>query len=189
MQWASELQREQCDIADLVGLPQVRRVGHDLRPGLQSHGGRRLREARCRRLHAAVRRDDRTHRRRADRRRALRHARSPPEVPVLLRPLRQGRRRPQDQRSLRFAAHQGQHRRRPDHHRREGAGQHPEDRQEVQGRRRARQGRVALRAGPVVHGFVVGRGGDGDALRGRRLRRPFLPHRARATSSAIRSCR
>ena len=31
--------------------------------------------------------------------------------------------------------------------------------------------------GPVVHGFVVGGGGDGDAVRGVGLRRAFLPDR------------
>ena len=40
------------------------------------------------------------------------------------------------------------------HDRGEGAGQHPEDRQEVHGRRRARQGRGAHRTGPVVHGLA-----------------------------------
>ena len=48
---------------------------------------------------------------------------------------------------------------------------------QVHGRRRARQGRDARRARPVVHGFVVGRGGDGDAVRRLRLRRALLPHR------------
>ena len=33
------------------------------------------------------------------------------------------------------------------------------------------------RPGPVVHGFVFGGGRDGDAGRGRRLRRALLPHR------------
>ena len=52
---------------------------------------------------------------------------------------------PQDQRPLGIPADQGQHRRRAHHDRGEGARQHPEDRQEVQGRRRPRQGRDADR--------------------------------------------
>ena len=36
----------------------------------------------------------------------------------------------------------------------------------------------ADRSGPVVHGFVVGRGRDGHAVRGQRLRRALLPDRA-----------
>ena len=63
----------------------------------------------------------------------------------------------------RLAADQGQHRRRPHHHRGKGARQHPEDRPQVHGRRRARQGRDADRPGPVVHGFVLRRGRDGHA--------------------------
>ena len=50
---------------------------------------------------------------------------------------------PQDERPLGLAADQGQYRRRPHHHRGEGARQHPEDRPQVHGRRRARQGRDA----------------------------------------------
>ena len=84
---------------------------------------------------------------------------------------------PQDERPDGLAADQGQHRGRPHHHRGEGAGQHPEDRPQVHGRRRARQGRSADRPGPVVHGLVLGRGRDGDAVRGGGLRGASLPHR------------
>jgi (2R)-sulfolactate sulfo-lyase subunit beta len=47
----------------------------------------------------------------------------------------------EDGRSFRVATHQGQHRGRPHDHRGKGAGQYPEDRQEVHGGRRARQSR------------------------------------------------
>src|SRR5262249_41926707 len=40
----------------------------------------------------------------------------------------------------------------------------------------ARQGGDAERTGTVVHGLVVGRRRDGDAVRGERLRRSLLPH-------------
>ncbi len=71
-----------------------------------------------------------------------------------VRPL-PGRDRPaQDVRPLRLAADEGQHRGRPDDDRGEGARQHPEDRQEVRRRRRARQGRGADRPRAVVHGLA-----------------------------------
>ena len=76
-----------------------------------------------------LRRDHRAHRRRADRRRALRQRRGARAVHVHVRPLPGGDRPPQDERPLRLAADQGQHRRRPDDDRGEGARQHPEDRQ------------------------------------------------------------
>ena len=129
-------------------------------------------------LHAGVRRDDRADRRRADRRRALPRRHGARAVHGDVRPLPAGDRPAQDVRPLRLAADQGQHRRRPDDDRGEGARQHPEDRQEVRRRRRARQGRGADRPRPVVHGFVVGGGRDGDAVRGVGLRRPLLPDRA-----------
>ena len=71
-----------------------------------------------------------------------------------VRPL-PGRDQPaQDERPLRLAADQGQHRRRPHDDRGEGARQHPEDRQEVRRRRRDRQGRGADGPRPVVHGLA-----------------------------------
>ena len=99
-------------------------------------------------------------------------------VHVHVRPLPGRDQSPQDQRPLRLAADQGQHRRRPDDDRGEGARQHPEDRQEVHGRRRHRQGRDADPSRPVVHGFVERGGRDGDAVRRVGLRGAFLPDRA-----------
>src|SRR6476619_2928499 len=74
---------------------------------------------------------------------ALPQRRGAQEIPVRLRPLPAGGRGAQDERPARLAAHQRQHRRRPHHHRGEGARQHPEDRPQVHGGRRARQGRGA----------------------------------------------
>ena len=82
-------------------------------------------------------------------------------------------------RPVRLAADQGQHRRRPDDDRGKGARQHPEDRQEVHGRRRARQGRDADRHPGLWFMDCSSRGGrDGHAVRGLGLRRPLLPDRA-----------
>ena len=85
------------------------------------------------------------------------------------------------ERPLRFAADQGQHRRRPDDDRGEGARQHPEDRQEVHGRRRARQGRDADAPGPVVHGLVVARRPRWSRSARRRASRSTSSRPARAT--------
>ena len=71
LQDASELHRVECDVEGAVGFDQVRRVGHDFRLRRQSYGRRCVRQALCGRLHAGVRRNDGTDRRRADRRRAL----------------------------------------------------------------------------------------------------------------------
>ena len=95
--------------------------------------------------HAGVRRDDRAHRRRALVAARCRNDAGARRVHVHVRPLPGRDQAPQDQRPVGLAADQGQHRRRPHHHRGKGAGQHPEDRQEVHGRRRARQGRNARR--------------------------------------------
>ena len=75
---------------------------------------------------------------------------------------------------VRLAADEGQHRRRVDDDRGEGARQHPEDRQEMRRRRRDRQGRGPDGSGPVVHGQLVGGRRDGHAVRGVGLRRPLL---------------
>ncbi len=115
--------------------------------------------------------------RRADRGRALRQRQGARAVHVHVQPLPGRDQPPQDQRPVREPADQGQHRRRPDHDRGEGAGQHPEDRQEMHGGRRDRQGRDAHAPGPVVHGFVERGGRDGDAVRGLGLRGALLPHR------------
>ena len=126
-----------------VGLDQVRRERHHLGLRRQSDRRQRLRQAPSARQLPLLRRDDRAHRRRADRRRALRQRRGAPAVHVHVRSLPEGDRPPQDERPLRLAADQGQHRRRPDDDRGEGARQHPEDRQGLHRRRRHRQGRGA----------------------------------------------
>ena len=161
-----------------VGVHQVRRVRHHLRLRRESDGRQRLRQALPARRDAGVRRDHRAHRRRAPGRGALPQRRGAQEIPVHVRPLPGDHQPPQDQRPLGLAADQGQHRGRPHHHRGKGARQHPEDRPQVHGRRRARQGRDADRPGAVVHGFVLGGGRDGHAVRGRGLHGAFLPHRA-----------
>ena len=156
VQWASEKQREVCAISRAVGLHQVRRVATPPRGcGANPTVGNAFDKLHPLGNYAVLRRDHRAHRRRADRRRALRHRRGAREVHVHVQPLPGRDQPPQDQRPVRLAADQGQHRRRPDHDRGEGAGQHPEDRQEVHGRRRDRQGRDADAPGPVVHGFVA----------------------------------
>ena len=76
------------------------------------------------------------------RRRALPQRPGAQEIPVRLRPLPGSHQPPQDERPFRIAADQGQYRRRPHHDRGKGARQHPEDRREVRGRRRARQGEM-----------------------------------------------
>jgi (2R)-sulfolactate sulfo-lyase subunit beta len=103
-----------------------------------------------------LRRDDRADRRRTHRGRALRQRREVREKFMFMFDRYQDMiNRHKTDRPVGLAADQGQHRRRPDHHRGKGAGQHPEDRQEVHGRRRARQGRDADAPGPVVHGLVL----------------------------------
>ena len=80
---------------------------------------------------------------RAGRCRPLRDAPSARAVHEDVQPLPGSDRAAQDRRPVRFAADQRQHRGRPDDDRGESARQHPEDRQEVQGHRRARQSRDA----------------------------------------------
>ena len=141
VQWASELQHGRLPDQRSVGLDQVRRIRHDFRLRLESDGRQRVRQARAARRDDVLRRDDRDHRRREHRRRPLRDARSARAVHDDVQPLPGNDRAPQDERPLRFAADQGQHRGRAHDDRGKGARQHPEDRQEVQGDRRARQGR------------------------------------------------
>ena len=164
-----------------VGLDQVRRVRHHFRLRLEPDGGQRVRQALSAGHDAVLRRDHRAHRRRASGGGALQKRRGEKEVPVHVRPLPGSDRAPQDERSVGLAADQGQHRGRPDHDRGKGAGQHPENRPQVRGRRRARQGRGADRAGAVVHGLVLGRRGDGDAVRGLRASRCTYSPPGRAT--------
>ena len=138
-----------------VGQHQVRRERHHQRLRRQPDRRQRLRQAAPAGQLPVLRRDHRADRRRADRGRALRQRRGARAVHVHVQPLPGRDQPPQDQRPGRQPADQGQHRRRPDHDRGKGARQHPEDRQEVHGRRRDRQGRDADAPGPVVHGFVV----------------------------------
>ena len=129
VQWASELQRVELRRQGALGLDQVRRVGHDVGLRLESDGRRRVRQAVRGGRDARVRRDDRADRRRADRRRALPRRQGPRRVHAGVRSLSGGHQPPQDERPLRLAADQGQHRRRTHDDRGEGARQHPEDRQ------------------------------------------------------------
>ena len=99
------------------------------------------------------------------------------------------RRTAQDERPVRIAAHEGQYRGGAHDHRGEGARQHSEDWPRMHGRRRARQGADAGRPRAVVHGLVVGRGGDGHAVRRGGVRGALLPGPARGTSSATPSFR
>ena len=134
MQWASELAPRGASAQGPVGVDQVRRVGHDL--GLRRPiptVGQRLRQA-LRRTACTLVFGETTEitggeqlvvgtlpQRRGARRQFMAH----------VRPLPGRDRAPQDERPLRLAADQGQHRRRPDDDRGEGAGQHPEDRPQV----------------------------------------------------------
>ncbi len=67
LQWASELQREECDILRPVGLDQVRRERHHHRPRLLPDRRQHVRQADPARHLRRVRRDLRDHRRRASR--------------------------------------------------------------------------------------------------------------------------
>ena len=92
-------------------------------------------------------------------------------------------------RPVRLAADQGQHRRRPDDDRGKGARQHPEDRQEVRRRRRARQGRDAD-AVPACGSWTARRRRPRWSRCARRRATSCISSRpGRATSSATRSCR
>ena len=84
----------------------------------------------------------------------------------------------QDRRSLRVAADQGQHRGRPHHDRGEGARQPGEDRPHVPLHRRAGARRGAGQGpGPLLHGHLVGGGRVRDADGGGRLRGAHVPDR------------
>ena len=146
VQWASELRREERPLKELWVSTKCGESDTTSGCGANPDGRQRLRQALPARRDAGVRRDHRAHRRRAPGRGALPQRRGAQEVPVHVRPLPGSHQPPQDQRPVRLAAHQGQHRRRPHHDRGEGARQHPEDRPQVHGRRRARQGRDADRA-------------------------------------------
>ena len=75
VQWASEKQREACPIAELWVSTKCGESDTTSRLRRQSDRRQRLRQAACARQHALLRRDHRAHRRRADRRRALRQRR------------------------------------------------------------------------------------------------------------------
>ena len=127
-----------------LGLDQVRRERHHHRPRLLPDGRQHVRQADPARHLRRVRRDLRDHRRRAPRARPRDQQEGRRQVDEGLAVLPGRRHRgAQDQRPLRLAADQGQHRRRPHHHRGEGARQSREDRPRVQIHRRAAAGRDA----------------------------------------------
>ena len=179
LQWASEKQRVECELEELW--VSTKCGESDTTSGLrrQSHRRRRVRQALRGRLHAGVRRDDRAHRRRADRRRALPRRQGARRFHARVRPLPGSDQSPQDERSVRLAADQGQHRRRTDDDRGKGARQHPEDRQ-ASASSTACSTRRRCPSGPGLW-FMdssSAAAGDGHAVRGVGLRRPFLPDRA-----------
>ena len=172
-----------------VGVDEMRRIGHDVGLRRESDGRRRVRQALRSRLHAGVRRDHRAHRRRADRRRALPRRPRACRLHARVRSLPGGREPPQDVRPVGLAADQGQHRRRTDDDRGEGARQHPEDRAQVHRRRRARQGRDADRI-PGCGSWTARRPRPRWSRCARRRDSSCTSsRRGRATSSATRSCR
>ena len=127
-----------------LGVDEMRRVRHHDRPRLLPDRRQHVRQADPARHLRLLRRDLGDHRRRAPRQ----GARSDPGgrrevVPDLESLSGRGDRGPQDRRPLRLAADQGQHRRRPHHHRGEGARQPREDRPRVPLHRRPRAGRGA----------------------------------------------
>ena len=145
VQWASELQREECAIADLwvstkcgesdttTGLASCPTVGN-MYDKLIPQGHLRRASARPRRSPAPST--------------SPRRARSTPEIGEKWMQGLEGLpgrrdRGAQDRRPLRQPADQGQHRRRPHHHRGEGARQPREDRPRVPLHRRAGAGRGA----------------------------------------------
>ena len=182
VQWASEKQRERMPDRRAVGVDQVRRVRHDV--GLRRRTRRSAtRSTSCTRSGSTLCFGETTELTGGEQIVAARCANDEvrEQVHVHVRPLPGRDQPPQDQRPVGLAADQGQHRRRPDDDRGEGARQHPEDRQEVHRRRRDRQGRDADASGPVVHGLVERRGRDGDAVRGVGLRRCTSSRPGRAT--------
>ena len=143
-----ELQREECPLNDLWVSHQVRRVRHDLAAAAPTRPSATPSTS-CTPLGATLclRRDHRAHRRRAHRRGALRApTRCASSSCSCSTATRRSINRHKTSDLSDSPADQGQHRRRPDHDRGKGARQHPEDRQEVHGRRRDRQGRGADRA-------------------------------------------
>ena len=124
-----------------VGLDQMRRERHHDRPRLLPDGRQHVRQADPARHLRRVRRDLGDHRRRAPRQGAGRDPGDRREVVQGLEGLHgRGHRAAQEGRPLGVPADQGQHRRRPHHHRGEGARQSREDRPHQHLYRRARAG-------------------------------------------------
>ena len=88
------------------------------------------------------------------------------------------RRSPRRRRPARLAADPGQHRRRTDDDRGEGAGQHPEARQADDRRRPGARRGADRRPGTVLHGHPSAAAGVRHALGRRRCGRPPVPDRA-----------
>ena len=127
-----------------LGLDQVRRERHHHRPRLLPDRRQHVRQADPARHLRRVRRDLGDHRRRASRPRPRDQQEGRRQVVQGLEGLPGRRHRgAQDRRPVRLAADQGQHRRRPDDHRGEGARQPREDRPRVPIHRRAGAGRGA----------------------------------------------
>ena len=148
VQWASELQREECPLKDLWVSTKCGESDTTSGCGANPDRRQRLRQALRRtactlvfgetteltggeHLVAARCRDDEVRE----------------EFMFMFDRYQDDHRPAQDERPLGLAADQGQHRRRPHDDRGEGARQHPEDRPQVRGRRRARQG-ARRRPGP-----------------------------------------
>ena len=191
VQWASELQREERPLKDLWVSHQVRRVGHHLGLRRQPDRRQRLRQALPARRHAgASARPPSSPAASTWSRRAAAPTRCARSSSAVVRPLPGGGRAPQDERPARTRS--------PPRATSRGGLTTIEEKalgniQKI-GRKCLVDGVLdkaedADRAGPVVHGLVLGRRRDGHAVRGGGLRRALLPDRARATSSATRSCR
>jgi hypothetical protein len=179
VQWASEKQREVCGISELWVSTKCGESDTTSGCGANPTVGNAFDKLHPLGNYAVLRRDLGNHRRRKNRGRPLRQRRGARPVHVHVQPLPGHDQPPQDQRPVRLAADQGQHRRRPDDHRGKSPGQHPEDRQGLHGRRRHRQGREAHAPGPVVHGLVQRRRRDGDLCAARAMPCTSSP-RARA---------
>ncbi len=81
MHWASERKREECDLSEILGIGQMRGIGHHLRVGLESHRRQRHRQTGGDGRDLLLRRDLRDHRRRIDVQGARGHSRSGREIP------------------------------------------------------------------------------------------------------------
>ena len=179
VQWASELQRVECDLSELwistkcgesdttTGLGSCPTVGNMYDKLIRRRHLRRLR------------RDLRNHRRRAHLQGPRGDARGRRKVHEDLPGLSgRGHRAFQDIRPFRQPADQGQHPRRAHHHRGEGAGQPREDRPYVEIHRRHGTCRGPdKRTGPLLHGHLLCGRRVRDPDGRRRLCHPYLPDR------------